>query len=114
MEFKIKDTGETILNISRKIGYRLQGDPENNQYSIVRGLTGYHYPRFHIYIKKDEENKRLLFNLHLDQKAASYEKSGAHAHSGEYDGEVVEKEVKRVKNILQNGKTDDLPENYVF
>ena len=114
MEIKMEDKGETILNISRKIGYKLQGYPEDNQYSIIKKLSERDYPRFHIYVKKDEENKRLLFNLHLDQKISSYKNSGVHAHSGEYDGEVVEKEAKRIKNVLQDGRVDDLPETYIF
>ena len=104
MEFKINDRGETIRNIVRKIGYVLQdvvGD--NGQYSLVREINkGNRYPRFHIYLKKDEENKWFVFDLHLDQKSASYEKSKTHAHSGEYRGEIVEKEAGRIKNILEN------------
>jgi hypothetical protein len=114
MELKIKDTGETILNISRKIGYKLQYYPEDNQYSIVKKMSEGDYPRFHIYIKRDEENKKLLFNLHLDQKNPSYKNSEAHNHSGEYEGEIIEKEARRIKNILQNGKPDDPPETYIF
>lgn len=114
MEIKIKDRGETVSNISKKIGYRVQGSSEDDKYSIVRKLSERDYPRFHIYIKKDEENKRILLNLHLDQKLPSYKNSGAHDHSGEYDGEAVEKEAERVKNVLQDGKPDDLPETYIF
>lgn len=102
MEFQIPDNKDTIQNITRKIGYELLAIENNGDYNIVRDLSdGYKYPRFHIYIKKDKENDRLIFNLHLDQKFASYEKSGAHSHSGEYEGKVVENEVERIKNILQ-------------
>ena len=114
MEIKIKDRGETISNISRKIGYRVQGSSEDDKYSIVKKLSERDYPRFHIYIKKDEENKRIILNLHLDQKLPSYKNSGAHSHSGEYNGEVVEKEMERIKNVLRDGKPDDPPKTYVF
>lgn len=51
------------------------------------------YPRFHVYIKEDRET--VIFDLHLDQKRPIYE--GVTAHSGEYDGEVVEREAARIK-----------------
>jgi len=60
--------------------------------SYVRRLRGYRYPRFHVYIDKDE------FRLHLDQKAPVYK--GVPAHSGEYEGEVLEKEAERIKQSL--------------
>lgn len=64
--------------------------------SYVRRLRGYQFPRFHIYIEQG------FFNLHLDQKAPIYQ--GIVAHSGEYDGEVVEKEAERIKQIInKNG-----------
>jgi len=100
------DNGETILNIARKIGYRVMDAQIDAEYNIVRNLRGEGYPRFHIYIKKDKENKNFLFNLHLDQKFPSYKQSKAHRHSGEYDGDVVEKEAERIKNILSDGKKD--------
>ena len=40
----------------------------------------------------------MIFNLHLDQKKPTYE--WHIAHSGEYDGELVEKEIERIKKIL--------------
>lgn len=64
--------------------------------SYVRRLRGYQFPRFHIYI----ENGYL--NLHLDQKAPVYQ--NVSAHSGEYDGEVVEKEAERIKEIIKKFK----------
>ena len=99
MDFIIPYNQETILNIARKIGYKVLGEQENGEYNIVRDLSrGYRYPRFHIYIKKDEENNRLLFSLHLDQKQPSYGKETA--HSGEYDTDIVKNEAERIKSIL--------------
>ena len=57
-----------------------------------------HYPRFHIYV--NEEENATTFNIHLDQKQASYE--GTSAHSGECDGEIVEQEVQRLKGFLRS------------
>ena len=64
--------------------------------SYVRRLRGYRYPRFHVYINKAH------FNLHLDQKAPSYQ--GVSAHSGEYQGEVLKKEAKRIQEIIKRIK----------
>ncbi|MBL7141655.1 hypothetical protein ISS21_00980 [Patescibacteria group bacterium] len=64
--------------------------------SYVRRLRGYQYPRFHVYIKEN------FFNLHLDQKAPSYQ--GSSAHSGEYQGEVLEKEAERIKRYIKKIK----------
>ena len=68
--------------------------------------------------------ENLIFNLHLDQKKPIYPVrspsrqgrdgsrlgrltsngvyKGLPAHQGEYDGELVEKEAERIKQILQN------------
>lgn len=98
MQFTITAKNETVVSLARKIGYRPLGVDENNEYNIVRTLMpGKNYPRFHIYLKKDEATGEFDMNLHLDQKMPSYE--GSSAHSGEYSGELVEKERDR---IIQN------------
>ncbi len=91
----------------RKIGYHFQGEEkEKEEFIFTRPPKG--YPRFHIYLKIDDstdspqEIKNLIFNLHLDQKKPIYK--GTTAHSGEYEGELVEKETERIKQILQNAK----------
>lgn len=50
------------------------------------------FPRFHLYI--EEHGDVLAINLHLDAKAPSY--AGTSAHAGEYDGELVEREIARI------------------
>jgi hypothetical protein len=55
------------------------------------------YPRFHVYIQTEGET--VIFNLHLDQKRPIYE--GVTAHSGEYDGEVVEREGERIASSIK-------------
>ena len=52
---------------------------------------------FHIYLEEDDPD--LILNLHLDQKRPSYE--GATAHSGEYEGKIIEDEIERIKQILK-------------
>lgn len=63
---------------------------------FVRRVEISEYPRFHIYLK--EEGDGFILNLHLDQKWASY--AGNRAHSGEHEGELIEKEAERVKEII--------------
>lgn len=80
-----------------------------DEISIVRQLGRNDYPRFHLYITKND--REFSFNIHLDQKKPSYPArigyakdvaggEGYHAHSGEYDGDLVENEVERIKKIL--------------
>ena len=96
MDFIIKDIKENIAETARKIGYVIIDAKENNEYNLVRRLGIGNYPRFHIFVR--QAGDRLLFGLHLDQKQPSYK--GSHAHSGEYEGPVVEEEADRIKEIL--------------
>ena len=98
MEFQIKDIKDNIHNIARSIGYLILEAKSPNEYNMVRKLTGEHYPRFHIYVK--QRGEYLDFSLHLDQKKPSY--AGSHAHSGEYEGLVVEQEADRIKDSLKH------------
>lgn len=92
--FKSNDNPE---NIMRRAGYGLIGkDPNTNELSFSRRMGGNDYPRFHAYTKKDGEN--VTISLHIDQKKASYE--GHTAHSGEYDGDLVEKEIEYIKRVI--------------
>ena len=87
---------ENVYNLMRKAGYCLQReDKGKGELSFVRPPRN--YPRFHVYLKTDDNN--LIFNLHLDQKRPIYE--GVPAHSGEYEGKVVEQEAERIKQIFQ-------------
>jgi len=87
-----------IEHILRKFGYKLGHEHgDSNEKDFTREIAGGAYPRFHIYAKETIDNQ-IIINLHLDQKKASYQ--GFSAHSGEYDGEWVELEMQRIKNIL--------------
>ncbi|MFC1629881.1 hypothetical protein ACFL11_01530 [Patescibacteria group bacterium] len=99
MRFIIKnETNENLTTLTRKIGYVFQRQDElTGQSSIIRAFGRGGYPRFHIYLKIENEN--IIFNLHLDQKKPIYK--GTSAHSGEYDGRIVEQETQRIKQILQ-------------
>lgn len=98
MKFIIKNTGENIVNLARKIGYYFLKE-EKDELSFVRPLERTGFPRFHLYVKESPDNQELIFNLHLDQKRPIYK--GAPAHSAEYEGKVVENETERIKQILK-------------
>lgn len=80
----------------RQTGYGFIRDRHSGKESYVRRLGGGFYPRLHMYI--EDRGDAVSFNLHLDQKQASYE--GSNMHSGEYDGEVVESEMERIKSFI--------------
>lgn len=94
---KDSDIDSTPFNFLRSAGYIYIESRQTGQGSFSRPLGNGHYPRFHIYV--NEEDNSITFNIHLDQKQASYE--GTSAHSGEYDGEIVAQEVQRLKGFLR-------------
>lgn len=97
MKFTLKGPfRENIYSLMRKVGYYFQGkNEEKEEFVFTRPSRG--YPRFHIYLKIEDEN--LILNLHLDQKGPIYK--GAPAHAGEYNGELVEKEAERIKQFIK-------------
>lgn len=78
----------------KSAGYFFEG---SNMKELVYARPPHGYPRFHIYLKIENEN--LVFNLHLDQKKPIYR--GASAHAGEYQGQAVEDEAKRIKTLIK-------------
>ena len=80
----------------RRAGYGYIRDRRTGAESFVRRLGSGFYPRLHMYF--EEQNEKIIFNIHLDQKQASYE--GAHMHNAEYDGEIVEAEIERIKGFI--------------
>ncbi|MFA5155330.1 MAG: hypothetical protein WC453_02750 [Patescibacteria group bacterium] len=87
----------------RQAGYTLVPDREAGQPSFARRLGRDFYPRFHVYFTsapQDGGDEQITFNLHLDQKRPGYE--GYSRHNAEYDGEVVEREIERLKSLLIN------------
>jgi len=100
---QLSETPEMFL---REAGYMFLEDRKTGNESFVRPLNRGYYPRFHLYI--DQSNGRVIFNLHLDQKQASY--SGAHAHNGEYDGETVQEEINRIRALVPSARESSQPE----
>lgn len=81
----------------RQAGYQILESRRGDKISFVRRLGSDHYPRFHIYLQNNQDS--TIFNIHLDQKKASYQ--GQTAHSGEYDGDLVIQEANRLKSLLK-------------
>ncbi|MCX6797929.1 MAG: hypothetical protein NTX66_01770 [Candidatus Falkowbacteria bacterium] len=79
----------------RRAGYALINNRDGGE-SFARRLGSGFYPRLHLYFTMSGEE--ISFNLHLDQKKASYE--GFNRHSGEYEGELLEIELARLKEYL--------------
>ena len=87
---------DNIYNLLKKIGYHFIGkNQKKSEIVFNRPLERNRYPRFHLYLKINED--RIIFNLHLDQKKPSYK--GSPAHSAEYEGKIVENEAERIKEI---------------
>jgi hypothetical protein len=97
MEFKIKNLKKSNSDVMRTIGYMPAYFQKEGEISIVRQVSRNDYPRFHLYITKNDTE--LTFKLHLDQKKPSYE--GQTGHSGDYEGPAVASEAERIKHILQ-------------
>ena len=91
---QISENPEQFL---RRAGYAFHRDRHTGQDSYTRRLGNNYYPRFHVYIAHMGGN--AVINLHLDQKRPRYQ--GAKAHNAEYDGEVVEQEIVRLKSLIK-------------
>lgn len=90
----------------RRAGYHPFVDPVTHKQSFVRTLrTGSYYPRFHLYLESVAGG--FIVDVHLDQKKPSY--NGAHAHNGEYDGEVVKCEAARIWQVFEASKQKKTP-----
>lgn len=102
MKLKIaKQKDLDIIKLIKRCGYTKFKDQPTGQISFTHRLGSYFYPRFHLYINR-ENDKEIILTIHLDQKKPSYE--GCRAHGADYDGILVEKEAKRIKNYIENEK----------
>ncbi|MFH1759346.1 MAG: hypothetical protein ABH822_02180 [Patescibacteria group bacterium] len=80
----------------RNCGYAFERNVGKEQ-SFVRRITGQNFPRYHTYVRQSGAD--LEINLHIDQKKPSY--GAGHAHGGDYEGELVERELERIKSFVQ-------------
>jgi|GEM_PF-363760 len=88
-------------NILRRFGYGEQRT-RSGQISYVRRLSGERFPRYHAYV--EDTNGGIQVNIHVDQKEASYDEG--HAHAGEYDGPLVEREMAMIVQFVASLKAE--------
>lgn len=81
---------ENINAFMRRAGYVPHRD------SFVRVLGAGGFPRLHVYVH--DEPERYVLNLHIDQKRPSYGEETA--HSGDYEGPVLDQEADRIMDEL--------------
>lgn len=100
MQFTLPKLNISSQTFLKTCGYiKIENPHKDNEISYARSFDpGRFYPRFHAYIN-ELPNKTMEINLHLDMKKPSYE--GSSAHSGEYDGELIENEIQRIKDIAE-------------
>jgi len=66
-----KEFKDSARNILRRCGYAEHYDPYTKKTSFIRRFSHLAYPRFHLYVNEESQNK-LVLNLHLDAKKPSY------------------------------------------
>lgn len=93
----LPDKPETLI---ARAGYAEHRDPYSTETSYTHRLGPEFYPRFHVYL--EAIGGGVNFNLHIDQKKPSY--GVGHAHSGEYEGPLVEREAARIREFVANYK----------
>ena len=79
----------------KQAGYNFITDKRSGKTSYMRSLARGNYPRFHLYVKEDDNG--ILLDLHLDHKQTSYD--GYHMHNAEYDGDLVVGEIARLAGL---------------
>jgi hypothetical protein len=95
----VEEIGElNIERFLRALAWAQIYDRRRDKYSYVKRLSRDFYPRLHLYVKKYPDN--YVFDLHLDQKKASYK--GHNAHSGEYEGEMLSNALETIKRALRS------------
>jgi hypothetical protein len=97
MKFTFEKGEANIIDLFQKAGYSYRG-VNNGDMSFIKRAGRDEYPHYHIYVKTEGEN--VILNMHFDQKRPSYE--GASAHNADYDGELVEKEMERIKEVIKS------------
>ena len=94
MKFVIQNNKQNHVILMRSLGYHLVKRGE----SFAKRLASGEFPRLHVYLK--EVDTGLQFSIHLDQKAACYQDQTA--HSGDYNGDLLEQEKQRILNFINN------------
>lgn len=97
MKFVIENPQMNVASFFRRAGYHFQKH-EGKKMAFARSLTGQKFPRYHAFARLN--GLKIVINIHIDHKAASYE--GTARHSGEYgkDSKLLKAEVERLMNLL--------------
>jgi hypothetical protein len=101
MKWTIKKSAlrDNLLQSMRSCQYRYQHTNDCQQHSFARTFYNHQpFPRFHLYI--DEETDQYIFNLHLDQKKASYKDQTAHSADYDDDEPLLKSEFARITSLL--------------
>ncbi len=100
MIFRFSLTGSAVAQTAiNRCGYATFRDPNTGETSYVRRLGAYFYPRYHLYLQR-VEGATAVCSLHLDMKKPTYLKG--RAHSGEYDGELITREIARMLAVIRS------------
>ena len=100
MRFQVSFPRENITTLLRRCGYSADGtDEKTGELRFFRSLGGGYYPRYHLYCVSQDKERKALCNLHIDQKQPSYQ--GVAAHSGEYEGPLLESEMRRIQDFVE-------------
>jgi len=91
----LKDNPRTLI---RRAGYSEHYDNRSRETSYARRLGTGVFPKFHVYLS--ERAGGVEVSIHIDQKQPSY--GVGHAHSGDYDGPLIERELERIKQSFEN------------
>ena len=89
-------------NIMRRLGYGEQRT-HSGQISYTKRAGSDRFPRYHVYV--EDRDQGMQVNLHVDQKEASY--SGTSAHAGEYEGPLLDREMHRIRQTIDQLKRAD-------
>lgn len=79
----------------RRLGYAPYTNRQGES-SYVRRISGYEFPRFHLYIQNVGVGE-MTCSVHIDQKAPVMK--GATAHAGDYDSPEVTAEIRRLQGF---------------
>ncbi|MFC1663249.1 hypothetical protein ACFL04_03765 [Patescibacteria group bacterium] len=93
-----KPLPQSYRNIFRRLGYSPDANIRSGEESYSKRINQNRYPRFHVYINKN--NDQATLNIHLDMKRPSY--PGSRAHNAEYSGARVERERDRINEYIEN------------
>jgi hypothetical protein len=99
MKIYLTKNPSNISLLMRRLSYHPDKKQKKDSLSFSKRLGSADYPKYHIYINKDNQGKTYL-HLHLDMKQPSYK--NIHAHSAEYeDSAWLNQEKERIENLLK-------------